>query len=257
MIDFAFFPFQVDKEKVASIIAKALNKNQGSNEHLPDGRPVSSTPSSDNTTFAMQTIPTELTIHFIRADKGLGLSIAGTFTLEFYVKPNFAIFDFGTFFHPLHFVPGGLGSTPYINNDEGIFISRVTAGGPADIAGLKKDDKVLSVNGYNCIGIDHYEAVGILKAAGSTIDMKVIREIPVHSTQHQNGHQPHTPSQQQQQQPPQQPPLPPQSRQPRESTTSHDETVSLSSLSQPASSHSQKSLVNKSSPGVVSLEMDI
>ena len=96
-----------------------------------------------------------------------------------------------------------------------------------------------------------------MKAAGSTIDMKVIREIPVHSTQHQNGHQPHTPSQQQQQQPPQQPPPPPQSRQPRESTTSHDETVSLSSLSQPASSHSQKSLVNKSSPGVVSLEMDI
>ena len=39
---------------------------------------------------------------------------------------------------------------------------------------------------------------------------------------------------------------------PRESTTSHDESVSLSSLSQPASSHSQKSLVNKTSPGVVS-----
>ena len=79
----------------------------------------------------------ELTIHFERADKGLGLSIAG-----------------------------GLGSTPYKDNDEGIFISRVTAGGPADIAGLKKDDKVLAVNGHNCVGIDHYEAVTILKNAG-------------------------------------------------------------------------------------------
>ena len=51
--------------------------------------------------------PTEVTdIRFERADKGLGLSIAG-----------------------------GLGSTPYKDNDEGIFISRVTAGGPAAIAG--------------------------------------------------------------------------------------------------------------------------
>ena len=52
-------------------------------------------------------------IRFERGDKGLGLSIAG-----------------------------GLGSTPYKPNDEGIFISRVTPGGPASIAGLLKDDKV-------------------------------------------------------------------------------------------------------------------
>ena len=54
-----------------------------------------------------------LDIRFERGDKGLGLSIAG-----------------------------GLGSTPYKPNDEGIFISRVTPGGPAAIAGLRKDDKV-------------------------------------------------------------------------------------------------------------------
>ena len=54
-----------------------------------------------------------LDIRFERGDKGLGLSIAG-----------------------------GLGSTPYKPNDEGIFISRVTPGGPAAIAGLLKDDKV-------------------------------------------------------------------------------------------------------------------
>ena len=54
-----------------------------------------------------------LDIRFERGDKGLGLSIAG-----------------------------GLGSTPYKPNDEGIFISRVTPGGPAAIAGLAKDDKV-------------------------------------------------------------------------------------------------------------------
>ena len=61
----------------------------------------------------------------------------------------------------------------------GIFISRVTPHGPADIAGLRKDDKVLSVNGYTCISVDHYEAVGILKAAGSHITMKIERDIVV------------------------------------------------------------------------------
>jgi protein scribble len=114
----------------------------------------------------------ELTIHFERADKGLGLSIAG-----------------------------GLGSTPYKDNDEGIFISRVTAGGPADIAGLKKDDKVLAVNGHNCVGIDHYEAVTILKNAGSTIDIHVSREVVASDAvlavqqvlNQQNGHHPPLP----------------------------------------------------------------
>ena len=155
----------------------------------------------------------ELTIHFERADKGLGLSIAG-----------------------------GLGSTPYKDNDEGIFISRVTAGGPADIAGLRKDDKVLSVNGHTCVDIDHYKAVGILKAAGANIDMRIAREVVPART---NGH--HTP----------QPVIErvatsvatnvAAKRPPLDSTTTPDDSVSLSSLSQPASSHSQKSLLNKSS----------
>ena len=73
-------------------------------------------------------------ISFSRADKGLGLSIAG-----------------------------GLGSTPFKGDDEGVFISRVTAAGPADEAGLRVNDKVISVNGISCVNVDHYEAVGILK----------------------------------------------------------------------------------------------
>ena len=48
-------------------------------------------------------------------------------------------------------------------DDEGVFISRVTPGGPADLAGLRVHDKVLSVNGISCVNVDHYEAVGILK----------------------------------------------------------------------------------------------
>ena len=87
-------------------------------------------------------------ISFCRADKGLGLSIAG-----------------------------GLGSTPFKDDDEGVFISRVTPGGPADEAGLRVNDKLLSVNGISCVDVDHYEAVGILKAAGSQIEMVVVREV--------------------------------------------------------------------------------
>lgn len=103
----------------------------------------------------MELILQDMEINFERADKGLGLSIAG-----------------------------GLGSTPYKNNDEGIFISRVTPNGPADIAGLRKDDKVLSVNQHSCVNIDHYEAVGVLKAAGNYINMKIQREVFVQKKVH-------------------------------------------------------------------------
>ena len=47
-------------------------------------------------------------IHIERTSSGLGLSIAG-----------------------------GRGSTPFKGDDEGIFISRVTEGGPADLADLR------------------------------------------------------------------------------------------------------------------------
>ena len=65
-------------------------------------------------------------------------------------------------------IAGGLGSTPFKGDDEGVFISRVTPGGPADEAGLRVNDKLLSVNGVSCVNVDHYEAVGILKVVCST-----------------------------------------------------------------------------------------
>ena len=37
-------------------------------------------------------------------------------------------------------VAGGRGSTPFKGDDEGIFISRVTEGGPADLADLRVCD---------------------------------------------------------------------------------------------------------------------
>ena len=87
-------------------------------------------------------------IHIERTSAGLGLSIAG-----------------------------GRGSTPFKGDDEGIFISRVTEGGPADMAGLRVGDKVLKVNGVSVEDADHYDAVEVLKACGAVLVLQVSREV--------------------------------------------------------------------------------
>ncbi|KAL1505725.1 hypothetical protein ABEB36_005223 [Hypothenemus hampei] len=74
-------------------------------------------------------------------------------------------------------IAGGRGSTPFKGDDEGIFISRITEGGPADLAGLKVADKVLKVNGIDVRDVSHYEAVEVLKASGQTLVLEVLREV--------------------------------------------------------------------------------
>ena len=39
-------------------------------------------------------------------------------------------------------IAGGMGSPPWKQNDNGIFVTDITPGGPANVAGLLKDDKV-------------------------------------------------------------------------------------------------------------------
>ncbi|XP_049821121.1 protein lap4 isoform X4 [Aethina tumida] len=87
-------------------------------------------------------------IHIEKSQTGLGLSIAG-----------------------------GRGSTPYKGDDDGIFISRVTEAGPADLAGLRVGDKVLSVNGVSMVNVRHYDAVEVLKASGAILVLEVSREV--------------------------------------------------------------------------------
>ena len=50
----------------------------------------------------------------------------------------------------------------------------MTPGGPADEAGLRVQDKLLSVNGISCVNVDHYEAVGILKVKISVVFLLVM-----------------------------------------------------------------------------------
>jgi protein scribble len=87
-------------------------------------------------------------IHIERSHTGLGLSIAG-----------------------------GRGSTPFKGDDEGIFISRVTENGPADLAGLRVGDKVLTVNGVIVVNVSHYDAVEVLKESGPILILEISREV--------------------------------------------------------------------------------
>ncbi|XP_011691993.1 PREDICTED: protein lap4 isoform X6 [Wasmannia auropunctata] len=161
----------IDKEKVASIIAQALMKKVDETPtSLPsqvesmetfdthsqvDPSQVESmetfdTHSQDATSDsepALEIREEQYEIHVERTTGGLGLSIAG-----------------------------GIGSTPFKGDDEGIFISRVTEGGPADLAGLRIGDKVISVNGVSVVNVDHYDAVEVLKACGRVLVLVIIRE---------------------------------------------------------------------------------
>ncbi|CAG2179950.1 unnamed protein product, partial [Oppiella nova] len=76
-------------------------------------------------------------------------------------------------------IAGGLGSSPYKGDDEGIFVSRITEEGPAEGAGLRVGDKILSVNAVDFTEIDHYKAVDALKTAGMDFVVVLVREVAV------------------------------------------------------------------------------
>ncbi|XP_072107201.1 uncharacterized protein mlip isoform X5 [Mobula birostris] len=72
-------------------------------------------------------------------------------------------------------IAGGKGSTPYKINDEGIFISKVSKGGAADLAGLRVGDMVLEVNGISLQNVTHHEAVRALRSSGTVIKILILR----------------------------------------------------------------------------------
>lgn len=70
---------------------------------------------------------------------------------------------------------GGLGFNIVGGEDgEGIFISFILAGGPADLSGqLHRGDQVVSVNGVNLKAASHEDAAQALKSAGQTVNLVV------------------------------------------------------------------------------------
>uniref|UniRef100_A0ABM5FW40 Disks large homolog 2 isoform X5 n=1 Tax=Pogona vitticeps TaxID=103695 RepID=A0ABM5FW40_9SAUR len=75
----------------------------------------------------------------------------------------------------LHKGSTGLGFNIVGGEDgEGIFVSFILAGGPADLSGeLQRGDQILSVNGIDLRGATHEQAAAALKGAGQTVTMIV------------------------------------------------------------------------------------
>ncbi|KAG8179500.1 hypothetical protein JTE90_005252 [Oedothorax gibbosus] len=126
--------------------------------------------------------------------------------LDFFPQNNNAVFPCDTFNIYVQREQSGLGlsiaggkeSTPYKGDDEGIFVSKVTPGGPSDIGGLKVEDKILKVNDVPMLNIDHCTAVKVLRNAGNAIKFTVMRERSTltrnkpYTNLQQNGHVPVT-----------------------------------------------------------------
>ncbi|XP_071008695.1 erbin-like isoform X4 [Oncorhynchus clarkii lewisi] len=75
-------------------------------------------------------------------------------------------------------ISGGVGGrgNPFRPDDNGIFVTRVQPEGPVSKI-LQPGDKILQVNGYSFVNIDHGNAVALLKTFPTTVDMIIIREV--------------------------------------------------------------------------------
>ena len=56
----------------------------------------------------------------------------------------------------------------------GQFIGKIEPGSPADVAGLKEDDKIVEVNGVNIARENHKQVVGRIKAIASETTLLVV-----------------------------------------------------------------------------------
>ncbi|RNA11372.1 scribble -like protein, partial [Brachionus plicatilis] len=77
-------------------------------------------------------------------------------------------------------IAGGKGSTPYREDDDGIFITKILPSSPARNTGLKIGDKLIKVNQTNLSDLTHSQAVEALKEAvnlGQQIQLQVMQEL--------------------------------------------------------------------------------
>uniref|UniRef100_A0A158PCJ9 Glutamate receptor-interacting protein 1 n=1 Tax=Angiostrongylus cantonensis TaxID=6313 RepID=A0A158PCJ9_ANGCA len=79
-------------------------------------------------------------------------------------------------------IAGGLGSTPFVEGDCSLFVSRVTPDGPASIAGLRVNDKLLRqcaknvVNNVDVSCASHDEAVRAMNEPGDVVELLILRK---------------------------------------------------------------------------------
>ncbi|KAI6205663.1 hypothetical protein M3Y94_00817900 [Aphelenchoides besseyi] len=73
-------------------------------------------------------------------------------------------------------IAGGVNSTPYIDNDSGLFVSKLTSGAPAERAGLRIGDKLLEVNGTSMVNQRHDVAVQCMQKNPNAVELLVIQK---------------------------------------------------------------------------------
>ncbi|KAK2158901.1 hypothetical protein LSH36_162g08045 [Paralvinella palmiformis] len=77
---------------------------------------------------------------------------------------------------------GGLGfnikggkDAPYLEEDDGIFVTKIRPEGTAAEDGrLKEGDKIMEINGYSLLNVTHNEAVNLFRNSGNVVNLKVI-----------------------------------------------------------------------------------
>lgn len=146
---------QKDHEKVLAILAQSEKK-----EHSDDS-------SSQNSSSLPQDMESKKNVH--SGVNGISKSLEPIESeMEIIIKKTTAGLGLS--------IAGGIGSTPYKGDDEGIFVSKVIAGGPAETAGLRIGDKIISVNGKVLENVTHFDAVDALKTAGDSMRMVIRRD---------------------------------------------------------------------------------
>ncbi|KAF8381421.1 hypothetical protein PRIPAC_70563, partial [Pristionchus pacificus] len=72
-------------------------------------------------------------------------------------------------------IAGGLESTPFRDDDRGLFVSKVVEGGPAERAGLRVGDKLCRVNETDVLLVAHETAVRAMKEGKDAVELSVLR----------------------------------------------------------------------------------
>ncbi|AWP16116.1 putative synaptojanin-2-binding protein [Scophthalmus maximus] len=84
--------------------------------------------------------------------------------------------------------PAGLGfnivggvDQPYVDNDSGIFVSKIKEDGAAALDGrLEEGDKILAINGVQLEDLTHGAAVDHFRTAGEDVELLVLKKFPLH-----------------------------------------------------------------------------
>ncbi|XP_005806462.1 tax1-binding protein 3 [Xiphophorus maculatus] len=100
-------------------------------------------------------------------------------------------------------IGGGIDQDPGQNpfsedkSDKGIYVTRITPGGPAESAGLKMGDKIMQVNGWDMTMVTHDQArKKLTKKREDVVRLLITRKSLEEAVKHSKGSHPsHLPAQ--------------------------------------------------------------